>query len=80
MQFDTGLIVHCVLDDTQQALVSTFANNDRLSNQLVATEITRRCHSGPSVAILRIQSRVQPTKIWALCLCATTLRSHCDNV
>jgi hypothetical protein len=80
VQFNAGFIVHGIFDNTQKSLVCTLANDDRLSDQLVAAHLARRSHGATSVAARGIQGRVYAAEIRTLRLSATTLCSHGDNI
>jgi hypothetical protein len=80
VKFDASFVVHGVLDDTQEALVSTLPNDHSLSDQLVTSETTRRSHGTSSIAVRCIESRVQTAQIRTLCLRTTALSRHGDNV
>jgi hypothetical protein len=50
MQFNAGFVIHGILDYTQKSLVCTLANDDRLSDQLVASHLTGRSHGTTGIA------------------------------
>ena len=80
MQLNSGLVVHSVLDDTKKTLVGALANDDSLSNELVTTEAAWWWH-GPSATIgARVQRGIQSAKIGTLCLSATALCSHGEDI
>ena len=81
MQLDTGFVVHGIFDNTQQALVGTLSDDNRFANELIAAKSgTGWWHSSRVAVRACIEGRVDATKIWALCLSATTLCCHGNNV
>jgi hypothetical protein len=80
VKFDPGFVIHCVFDNTQQALVRALADNHGLADEFVTTEISWRRHASTSVSVRGIECRIDTTEIRALCLRASTLRSHGDDI
>jgi len=75
MKLNTRLVVHGILDDTQQTLVSTLSNHNRLANQPVAPSLSTRWRHPGGIRTC-VEGRVDAAEIWALCLSPTTLGCH----
>lgn len=80
MQLNASFVTHGILDNTQEPLVTTFADDHSLSNELVTAKTAGWRHTSTSIAVRCVQGRVQPTEIGALCLSPATLGSHSDNI
>jgi hypothetical protein len=81
MEFNAGFVVHSIFYNSQKTLVGTLTDNDCLTDQSVASKGgPRGRHSGRGAVCTCVESRVDTTKIWTLCLSATALCCHGDNI
>jgi hypothetical protein len=80
VQLNSCFIVHGILDDTKESLVCAFANDNSLSNELITTKAAWWRHGSSSAVGARIECRIQSAEIRALCLSATALCSHGEDI
>lgn len=77
MQLDPCFVIHSVFHDAEKSLVCALADDDCLSDQLVATEASRGRHRPRAAVCASVQSWVQATEI--LSLRSSALGGHSKN-
>jgi hypothetical protein len=78
VQLDPCFVIHSVFHNAEKALVSTLADNDRLANQFVAANVSRRRHRPRATISTGIQGRVQAAEI--CCLSSPALSCHSQDI